>query len=159
MFCVHNTHNQKLIRISSTTLSQPNSETRKRNRLKHPAHRLFITLFPRGPLLLSPFLPLLNCIKQRGLLPATPYAAPEGETLSHIMSGRSKRSKYWQPIPEFHSCHHNDSFVASETHKGQVLYITSNKLHMTLPNNTVFGFHAILLGRTLLFCRSSHSRL
>jgi hypothetical protein len=36
MFCVHNTHNQKLKRIPSTTLSQPNSETRKRNRLKIP---------------------------------------------------------------------------------------------------------------------------
>ena len=56
---------------------------------------------------------------------------------------------------DFFSCHHIDSFVASQTHNGQVLYITSNKLVMTLPNNTVFGFQAIL-ERTFLFCRSSH---
>ena len=35
MFWVHNPHNQKLIKISSTTLTQPNLETRKSNRLKY----------------------------------------------------------------------------------------------------------------------------
>lgn len=91
---------------------------------------------PRGPLLLSPFLPLLSqqdkrstdyrfrlsqtlaylCTQPRSLstiikiyialasnkedcYPQPLLAAPEGETLSHIMSGRSRRSKYWQPIP------------------------------------------------------------